>query len=75
MEKYCITCGIQIPEGRVKILPNTKTCVEHSTASPYAARRTYTGTSADDGNSDIQIYKDPEEALAIDRLEKQDLLS
>ena len=43
--------------------------------NPYAARRTYSGTSADDGNSDIQIYKDPSEAVALDNLEKQNLLS
>tara|TARA_R110000868_G_scaffold82514_1_gene232956 strand:- start:186 stop:413 length:228 start_codon:yes stop_codon:yes gene_type:complete len=75
MDKYCIECGTQIPEGRVKILPNTRTCVEHSTTDAYAARRTYSGTSADDGESGIYIYKDPKEAAAMDRLEKQTLLS
>tara|TARA_R110000803_G_scaffold210248_1_gene281568 strand:+ start:397 stop:624 length:228 start_codon:yes stop_codon:yes gene_type:complete len=75
MDKYCIECGTQIPAGRVEILPNTRTCVEHSTTDAYAARRTYSGTSADDGNSDIQIYRDPKEAAALDRLENQTLLS
>lgn len=28
----CIKCGKQIPEARLKALPNTKTCVEHSGA-------------------------------------------
>lgn len=29
-ELYCIYCGKQILEGRVKALPNVETCVEHS---------------------------------------------
>jgi hypothetical protein len=28
--KYCKICGEAIPEGRIKALPNTETCVEHS---------------------------------------------
>lgn len=30
MVKTCIRCGKLIPEGRLKILPKTETCVEHS---------------------------------------------
>jgi len=30
--KYCKVCGEEIPEGRVKALPNAETCVEHSGA-------------------------------------------
>lgn len=33
--KKCTVCGVEIPEGRLKILPNTKTCVNHSQASRY----------------------------------------
>ena len=28
--KYCKICGEEIPEGRIKALPNAETCVEHS---------------------------------------------
>lgn len=30
--KYCKVCGIEIPEARIKILPSTDTCVNHSSA-------------------------------------------
>lgn len=30
--KYCKICGEEIPEGRIKALPNVDTCVEHSGA-------------------------------------------
>jgi hypothetical protein len=29
----CVKCGIKIPEARLKILPNTLTCVEHSSTN------------------------------------------
>ncbi len=32
MGRNCIKCGEAIPEGRLKILPNTQTCVKHSSA-------------------------------------------
>lgn len=28
--KYCVVCGEEIPEGRIKVLPNAETCVKHS---------------------------------------------
>lgn len=28
--KYCKVCGEEIPEGRIKALPEVETCVEHS---------------------------------------------
>lgn len=32
MSRNCIKCGKAIPENRLKILPNTLTCTEHSVA-------------------------------------------
>ena len=29
-ERYCIECGELIPEGRIKALPDTETCILHS---------------------------------------------
>jgi hypothetical protein len=66
--RKCIICDITIPEGRLKILPHTRTCVEHSTTSAYAARPVHTGTSADDAMQDIAIIKDPKAAAEFDRL-------
>lgn len=69
MARQCIICGIDIPEGRIKILPHTKTCVQHSTESAYAARRTFSGTSADDMEDGLQIFRDPNEASKYDELD------
>ena len=35
MSKLCIKCDAEIPAQRVKMLPNTKVCVQCSTASPH----------------------------------------
>jgi len=71
MARQCVVCNTDIPEGRLKILPNTKTCVNHSTTESYAARRTFNGTSADDLESGIQIFKNQEEARRMDHLDNQ----
>ena len=71
MARQCVVCNTDIPEGRLKILPNTKTCVSHSTTESYAARRTFSGTSADDLDSGIQIFKNQEEARRMDHLDDQ----
>jgi RNA polymerase-binding transcription factor DksA len=60
MEKRCIVCDVVIPEGRVRVLPNTKTCVEHSSASPYGIRTVAYGTTADDAQQEFEIIRDPE---------------
>ena len=68
MARRCIICNVLIPEGRLKILPHTRTCVNHSTTSAYAGRPIHTGTSADDAMQDIAIIKDPAAAAEYDRL-------
>lgn len=71
MARRCIICNVEIPQGRLNILPETKTCVNHSTTEPYAARRTSTGTSADDLDTGIEIFKDPTVAKRVDELDKE----
>ena len=68
MVRKCICCNTIIPEGRIRILPHTRTCVNCSTTSAYAARPVHTGTSADDAMQDITIIKDPAAAAEYDRL-------
>lgn len=70
MEKRCIVCDGVIPEGRVKILPNTKTCVEHSSASPYGMRTVAYGTTADDAQQEFEIIRDPELARKLEEYAK-----
>ena len=71
MERRCIICNVIIPQGRINILPETKTCVNHSTTDRYAARRTGAGTSADNMMDGIEIFKDPKDARILDELDKQ----
>jgi hypothetical protein len=66
MARKCIVCSEDIPEGRVKILPNTKTCVNHSTTSAYQVRSINTGKSADDAEQEIVIIKCDELAKRFD---------
>ena len=41
--RKCIVCNMEIPEARIKALPNTKTCLEHSTAGKVAGDQVITG--------------------------------
>ena len=41
--RKCIICDKEIPEARIKALPNTKTCLEHSTAGKVAGYQVITG--------------------------------
>ena len=54
MVKFCISCESEIPQGRVKALPNTKVCVECSTVKPKRAI-TITGGEGEDTFNDIVI--------------------
>lgn len=60
MERRCVICDTMIPEGRVKALPNTKTCVEHSTATAYGMRTVAYGTNADNAQQEFEVIRDPE---------------
>jgi hypothetical protein len=60
MTRKCTVCNTDIPEGRLRILPHARTCVNHSTTSAYSIRPVHTGTSADDAMQDIVIIRDPE---------------
>ena len=43
MSRKCCKCNNQIPEGRVKALPNTRTCVSCSSVEPVACHIVVTG--------------------------------
>lgn len=70
MERKCIVCDVVIPEARVKILPNTRTCVEHSTATPYGMRTVAYGTNADNAQQEFEIIRDAELARKIEEYSK-----
>ena len=70
--KNCSVCGIQIPEGRVKILPNTTTCVNHSTTERFVANVVSQGNpEAGEFTSEIEIVRDTEVANKLHQYEKQ----
>lgn len=55
--RNCKVCNQPIPEGRLKILPNTHTCVNHSDTSRYYVRPVI---NSDEDYSELEIIKDPE---------------
>ena len=62
----CMVCGTQIPEGRLKALPGAKTCVQHSTATKFAANIvSYGNAEAGDLVSEIEVVRD---ARAVEQL-------
>mgnify|MGYP003631639689 FL=1 len=73
MIRKCIICEQIIPEGRIKIIPHTRTCVEHSTTAAYEVRSINTGTSADNAEQSIDIIKDPELAKRFDEYKNKPL--
>lgn len=48
----CLTCQKEIPEGRLKIFPDTKYCTEHSPTARVAGHRIISGKNC---YSEIQI--------------------
>ena len=59
MSKNCIKCKIPIPEKRLKILPNTVTCVNCSTIGAYKSV-TITCGEGEDTWQEIKIMDENE---------------
>lgn len=58
MSKHCAVCGTEIPEGRLKAVPSTKTCVQHSTTSKFGVNIVQHGSFDDDCYQEVQIIRD-----------------
>lgn len=56
--KNCKVCQQPIPEGRLKALPGTDVCTEHSSASTYKANIINYGQTEDDSYQEIEIIRD-----------------
>lgn len=56
--KTCKVCSAPIPEGRLKAIPNTDTCTQHSGATKFAANVVQHGVLEDDGFQEIDIIRD-----------------
>ena len=61
---YCIKCDSKIPVGRLKALPDTKTCVNCSTESKWYTRPIISGKTT---YSELEVIKDPETAKEMHR--------
>ena len=62
----CVKCEVEIPSKRLKILPNTKTCVSCSTTGAYSARIVQLG-EGDHTCTEIDIMT-PEQAKVVEEL-------
>ncbi len=70
--KYCKVCGIEIPEARLRALPTAVTCVNHSTASKFAANVVNFGNAeAGDLTTEIEILRDEKVIRKCDEYGKQ----
>ena len=58
----CIKCKEPIQEGRLKALPETKTCVECSTTSAWYVRNVVAGKTE---YMEHEIIKDPKHAETL----------
>jgi hypothetical protein len=68
----CKVCGVEIPEARLKALPGTKTCVNHSTASKFAANVvSYGNAEAGELTNEIEIIRDARTAQEIQEYNKR----
>ena len=56
--KNCKVCDQPIPEGRLKALPYTETCVQHSESSKFVANVISHGDLEDDFHQEIEIIRD-----------------
>jgi len=60
----CNKCQEEIPQGRLVILPDTRTCMQCSTASKWYARPVITGKTT---YSEVEIIKDESVAAEMQR--------
>lgn len=56
--KNCKVCNQPIPEGRLKALPGTQVCTEHSNTGTYRAHIVNIGQNEDDSYQEIDIIRD-----------------
>lgn len=69
--RKCKVCDKVIPEGRIKILPHTQTCVDHSTEKPFGVNTVQVGDLEDDGYQETEIIRDPKVIEELNYYKKQ----
>lgn len=69
--KNCKVCNQPIPQGRLKALPGTDVCTEHSSASTYKANIVNYGKNEDDSYQEIEVIRDPKLADELNYYKSQ----
>lgn len=69
--KNCKVCNQPIPEGRLKALPGTDVCTEHSSASAYRGNIVNIGKNEDDSFQEIDIIRDPQTFEKLEHYKSQ----
>jgi hypothetical protein len=59
MSRKCCVCNSEIPEARLKALPKTTTCVNHSSAQPFGVNIvSYGNPEAGELMQEFEIVRD-----------------
>lgn len=69
--KNCKVCNQPIPEGRLKALPGTNVCTEHSNTSAYVANIVGVGNPDDDHYEVLDIIRDARAAEQLSHYKQQ----
>ena len=70
--KNCCVCNNPIPEGRLKALPHTNTCVQHSTTGRYSANIvSYGDPEKGELNQEFEIIRDQRTTQNLESYRKQ----
>ena len=70
--KNCCVCNNPIPEGRLKALPHTNTCVQHSTTGRYSANIvSYGDPEKGELNQEFEIIRDQRVIQDLETYRKQ----
>jgi len=64
----CVKCHDEIQPGRLKALPNSKTCVKCSTTEAWYVRNVIAGKTE---YMETEIIKDPTHAKALQNMDKR----
>tara|TARA_B100000497_G_C7629618_1_gene378381 strand:- start:534 stop:764 length:231 start_codon:yes stop_codon:yes gene_type:complete len=64
----CVKCHDEIQPGRLKALPNSKTCVKCSTTSAWYVRNVISGKTE---YMETEIIKDPKHAEVLKDMDKR----
>ena len=61
----CKHCNKPIPEGRLRAIPGTQTCTEHSTEGSYVSNQIVRN---DEDYTELEFIKNPETIQELHRL-------